>query len=141
MDNNLLYNLMMKRLAIFNIGFILLISLFMLGVPSQIVIWFLLSANVLAIIIQLVNKTNYPVYCYIYTPFKNLFEYEDKIAKYKYNKNIYYILLVPLILFSFIKIPSNASLSMLKLPFIIIFLSANVSYIIKMRKYRMKNLV
>lgn len=49
--------------------------------------------------------------------------------------------LVPLIIFSFIKITSSGNLSMLKLPFIIILLSANVSYITKMRKCRMSNLV
>lgn len=67
MDNNLLYNLMMKCLVIFNIGFLLLFPLFMLGVPLQILIWFLLFVDISVIIIELIKKNNYPIYCYIYT--------------------------------------------------------------------------
>lgn len=141
MNDNYLYYLMIKRIGIFNITFILLFCLLKFVFPFQIIFYCLVLTDLFIIIIELIKKTHYPVYCYIYSPLKILFEWEDKVAIIKRNKNIYYILLMPLIIISFIKIPPIINLSIgLSLPFIMFIILLNLNYILKIYKYKAKTL-
>ncbi len=143
MDNKLLYNLMLKRLIGFNAAFISLFLLFYFRIPLIIIFYLMLFIDILAIIIEMRNKTHYPIYCYIYPPFKTLFNYENYKSSIKRNKNVYYILLVPLALACFYmtfliknSFPNTFTGVSIDLPFIAIILLLNIQHIIRLRNVR-----
>lgn len=136
-----IFNLMVKRVALFNGIFLIM---FYLVTSFDIVMnlfYVLLFLDVLIILIEIIKGTHYPIYCYIYHPFKILFEYENKNALFKHNQYLYYILLIPLLIVTISKphISSHLSTGVLKLPFLLILIMMNAELMMKLHKYKANN--
>ena len=135
-EKKLISSLMLKRLMAIDIMLLLAVACVGMGIKTQIIFIILLLIETVLLAIALLNKPDYPSYCYIYKPFKILFDDENAKAGIKRQKSFrkYYIiwcLVLAVACYYSSDIVIDLSVLYFKYAFILLFVMTNVPYILK----------
>lgn len=135
-EKKLITSLMLKWLLVIDIMILFAVACVGMGMKTQIIFIILLLVETALLAIALLNKPDYPPYCYIYKPFKILFDYENTKAGITKQKNYrrYYIIwcfaLVGACYYSR-DIVIDKSIFYFKYVFVLVFLMTNAPYLLK----------